>query len=278
MTTRITSKRTFANHHEVCHVFAQRTHLEGSSGGNVYFYKDRLFSYGSHYVLAEFITNKKGELAVMINNVGYSSSTGKHISMAASATSHYRQFFTTQTNGKLVLNKLTELYEKLGRAKKPMIYINQAVRLYEQFIEYLDWSKTIDPRRRQITLLYKKFVSGDAYEKAKEVQAKADERDRLKVQRDIELFLKYEKDYVPNSKEAFVRISKNGERIETSKGANAPVSEARVLYQLIKAGKDIKGFKIGYYTVIGLNGTLKIGCHDINKQNMVEVGEQLLSM
>lgn len=278
MTTRITSKRTFADYDEVCHVFAQRTHLEGSSGGNVYFYKDKLYSYGSHYVLAEFITNKKGELAVMINNVGYSSSTGKHISMARSATSHYKQFFTTQTKGKLVLDKLTELYKKFGRARKPMMYANEAIYLYERFIEYLDWSKEIDPRRRKITLLYKKFVSGDAYEKAKEAQAKADERAKIKAQRDIELFLKYEKDYVPNSKEAYVRISKSGEYVETSKGAKASVKEARVLYQLIKAGKDIKGFKISYYTVIGLNGTLKIGCHDINKKNMVEVGEQLLSM
>ena len=47
---------------------------------------------------------------------------------------------------------------------------------------------------------------------------------------------------------------------------------------MIKAGKDIKGYKIDKYTVISINGTLKIGCHNINRANVTEVGEQLLKL
>jgi hypothetical protein len=50
--------------------------------------------------------------------------------------------------------------------------------------------------------------------------------------------------------------------------------EGRLLYKMIKQGKDIKGHKIGYYTVISVNGVLTIGCHKI--KNFKEIGEQLI--
>lgn len=55
-----------------------------------------------------------------------------------------------------------------------------------------------------------------------------------------------------------------------------PIKAAKVLYQRIKDGKDIKGFDLNGYTVIGLNGILKIGCHKINLKNMNEIGEKIL--
>ena len=46
---------------------------------------------------------------------------------------------------------------------------------------------------------------------------------------------------------------------------------------MIISDKDIKGYKIGYYTVIGLNGTLKIGCHNIDTNNMHEIGKKIIA-
>jgi len=43
---------------------------------------------------------------------------------------------------------------------------------------------------------------------------------------------------------------------------------AKVLFNLIKSGKDIKGFDIDGYTVIGLNGVLTIGCHVIERKEI----------
>ncbi|KKM60309.1 hypothetical protein LCGC14_1543200, partial [marine sediment metagenome] len=40
------------------------------------------------------------------------------------------------------------------------------------------------------------------------------------------------------------------------------------LYNAIKAGKGVAGFKIGYYTVDSMNGALKIGCHDIPRKEI----------
>lgn len=53
--------------------------------------------------------------------------------------------------------------------------------------------------------------------------------------------------------------------IETTKGATVSLREGKILFDMIKAGKDIKGHVIDGYTVIGLNGVLTIGCHKIER-------------
>ncbi len=39
--------------------------------------------------------------------------------------------------------------------------------------------------------------------------------------------------------------------------------------------KDIKGYNIEGYTVISLNGTLKIGCHNINMDSVKRLDKVL---
>ena len=72
-----------------------------------------------------------------------------------------------------------------------------------------------------------------------------------------------------------IRLRLNGETVETSNHAFVPVREAKILFDLIKAGRDIKGFKIGYYTVIGINGTLKIGCHNLEREEINRFAESM---
>lgn len=60
---------------------------------------------------------------------------------------------------------------------------------------------------------------------------------------------------------------KNG-MVETSEGAYVPEREALILWYLIRDGRDIKGHRVGSYTVIGINGTLKIGCHEISREEI----------
>jgi hypothetical protein len=56
--------------------------------------------------------------------------------------------------------------------------------------------------------------------------------------------------------------------VETTKGARVSYEAAKLLYSMIKAGKDIKGHNIDGYTVISLNGVLKIGCHEIPREEV----------
>lgn len=54
----------------------------------------------------------------------------------------------------------------------------------------------------------------------------------------------------------------------TSKNAYVPLKSAKILFDVIQAGKNVVGHKIGYYTVNAINGTLKIGCHDISMKEV----------
>lgn len=65
-----------------------------------------------------------------------------------------------------------------------------------------------------------------------------------------------------------VRLRKVGAQIETTLGAFVPVRKAKLLYGAIKAGRAVAGFKIGYYTIDSMNGSLKIGCHEIARKEI----------
>lgn len=80
----------------------------------------------------------------------------------------------------------------------------------------------------------------------------------------------------PFKNTVLLRLSKDSESIETSLGANVSIREAKVLYELLKRGSDIKGFRIGYYTVIGKTDThIQIGCHTIELSEVELLAQKL---
>ena len=278
-------KTVFSNNSEVAHVWAQRTHFEGQNQSrSLFFDGGRIYSYGHHYLLGEFISNENNEVAVIINTDYYSSTTAKHSSLAWGATTHYTQFEKKYTDEKSVINLLNELETKLLRARKPLIYISEANMVIDNHLEYLEFRYGETEISSKVAEAFAPFQLDDEELKAfqdkdKERRKKEAQRQKEKLNLKIKDFLNYKTSYINIFKinEAYVRVSKCGNYVETSKGVSVPVREAKILYNKIVRGEDIKGFKIDHYTVISINGTLKIGCHDINLKNMHEVGKQLLS-
>lgn len=71
-------KRVFSSAYDTIHMFAQQTQYEGRSK-NCYFEGDRLYSYGSHFILAWFTPLKKeGKQVVLLNSSQYSVTTSSH--------------------------------------------------------------------------------------------------------------------------------------------------------------------------------------------------------
>ena len=276
--------RTVFSNSEVVHVWAQRTHLDGQNQSRSLFFEGgRIYSYGRHYLLGEFISNENNDVAVIINTNRYSSTTAKHSSLAWGATTHYTQFEKQYTEEKSVISLLNELETKLLRARKPLIYISKAKDVLYMHLEYQEFMHGEAVTSSKVAEAYVPFQIDEEELKAlqdkdKGRRKKEAQRQREKLELEINDFLNYKTPYISTCKinDAYVRISKDGEKIETSKGVKVPVREAKILYSKIVRGEDIKGFKIDHYTVIGLNGTLKIGCHSINLKNMHEVGKQLI--
>jgi hypothetical protein len=280
-------KKVFSSANECIHIFAQRSQSEGRSN-NVFFENDCIYSYGHHYLLAEFIKNGNNEEAILINDTGYSNTTAKHIHWVTSATSQYKQFFKTETVPATVLRQLNYLAEKLSKAKKPELYINPAESLFLKFKEFENWKGQNNDIEN--TLKINKLINvfrGESYtvylEEQNKIIKEAQRLEKIKAKKafrkELKEFFAYKRNYIYNniSGEDYVRISEDGEFIETSQRVRVHVKEAKILYLLIKNGKDIKGYNIDGYTVIGLNGVLKIGCHKINLKNMNEIGERILN-
>lgn len=69
----------------------------------------------------------------------------------------------------------------------------------------------------------------------------------------------------------------DGDRIRTSRGISVDVNEARVLMRLWALGKDMRKMEIGHYTIVKYEGdTIKIGCHNIPRENMLALYEVLM--
>lgn len=66
------------------------------------------------------------------------------------------------------------------------------------------------------------------------------------------------------------------DHVETSRGAKVPITRARELAKMIQEEKDIRGFEIDGFTVISFNGVLKIGCHEIPKEEIEAIIPVLL--
>jgi hypothetical protein len=61
-----------------------------------------------------------------------------------------------------------------------------------------------------------------------------------------------------------VMLRIKGDTIETSHGANVPLTEAQALFKRLQAGEDIRNATIGGFTVSEVtNDTINIGCHRI---------------
>ena len=281
-------KRVFKNTDEVIHVFAQRTQAEGcNQSRNVFFEGDKIYSYGYHYLLGQFIDDN----TILINDRGYSRTTQKHISALSYATNQYRRFYLTEVDVDLVYEQVNDLLKKIEGARKPHTkqgYINEVSYLahrMKQYHTFLNMSKIKGDEDRtnkyNSILNYAKIVKDETLlidlEKVLNFTKRETRRfNKAKAQEQIVKFYEGAISYLNNVPHALLRLSKEGDAIETSRGANVPLNEAKILYHRIKAGKCIKGFKIGYYTTIGIkDDIIKIGCHDIKLDEVHKLSHTL---
>ena len=279
--------KTIFTNSELIHKFAEQSQEQGqTSTGNLFFNKNKVYSYGHHYLLGEILPDNR----IIINNTGYSSSTGKHIGMLRQATRQYKQIFYSDVCLNNVHEKIIESSKKIINARKKEIYANEIINTFEIFNEYLN--KYQEAIFKQSTLEKSKILKLDEFKKIKKIyksilkdKEKYIEQGKERVKKellkadekfnaDLKKFFNYELNYITSTKKIdYLRISKDKTQIETTQNVKINLDEAKKLYNLIERGVEIKGMKISNYTIISLNGFLKIGCHNIEVQNMHEIGK-----
>jgi hypothetical protein len=276
-------KKVFSSHREVCHIWAQRSQDEGKAS-RIFFEGNSIYSYGYRFKMAAFVEHK-GQVVVLLNSENYSISTGKHKNYVRRAISQYEQFDVPNLPGYGSMgeekhavnvtayeNEAIEFIKKAARARQNKEWLLRSamseISEMKRYAEFFD-VKLTDSQQDLINRMENNQILTD------EIVAELKEREKVRRQavleknkEEIAEWLKGERYSLPSSIDK-VFLRRKDDTIETSMGANVSVVEARLLHHAIKNGMDIKGRKIGYYTVLSFNGKiLTVGCHKIEKSEI----------
>jgi hypothetical protein len=295
-------KHVFRSSSEVAHVWAQQRQDHGRNPtNNIFFNGSKIWSYGSHFCIARILPGKDGSTPVVVMTTrDYSPTTSGHKSDVRSATRHMPHVYCYDPDSSAGYNKdrverdLKYLMEEATTARRilPTTRITKrlsALHRAEQFNEYLAAlpknEQTCKPfnlaeyavseEDRAILRNYESELEGRRqarHEKDKEKRALIMEKARLDLATKIAEWRAHVYNHtLYNAPTTMLRLSKDGQEIETSRGAVIPVSHAKRLWPLIEnvraVGEPLTGrdFRLGHYTLntIQADGSIIVGCHDI---------------
>jgi len=270
-------KTVFTNS-ECIHTFAQRTQNNGrTSNNNIFFEGDKIYSYGYYYELGRFLDDK----TILINDEGYSNSTAKHITLLVGATSQYKQYYKTKTDISIVYRDITYLKKKLSKARKPEMYISEIYSRWNSFNEYINERPV--PKLRHYKEYKEMLLFVDSLQEetsiqdlrnwAKEETRKKKDKEQKQLIESVAKFRAYENNYFRIGDKDYLRLSKCAQFVETSQGVKIDIEEAKRYLKLLKSGAMMRGAKIGNYTTISFNKLLRIGCHNISKEQINYINE-----
>lgn len=268
--------RKVFNNTDCVHTFAQRTQQTGrTSNYNIFFEGDKIYSFGHHYELGRFLDDK----TILINDEGYSNSTAKHINLLIGATSQYKQYYKTKANIHCVHHQIMYLKKKLSKARKPEIYISQIYSLWNSFNEYINERKRNELRKyneyKEMLLFVDSLQDETSLEDlrnwAKEEARKKKDKEKKELSESLTKFRAYKKDYFNIGGKDYLRLSKCAQFVETSQGVKIDAEEAKRYLKLLKSGAIMRGAKIGNYTTISFDKLLRIGCHNISKEEIQHI-------
>lgn len=295
-------KKVFSNN-EVPHIWARQSQDEGR-GSNIFFNGTTIYSYGRHFCMGNII--KPG--IVLFTDRTYSNSTAMHLSATRYAVNHMEMILVPfpenddlQKNLQAWKSRIEDQIDIIEHPRrKPETKerakgeLSNLVKNIERFFEVTGQSvskkfasSSAEDDRKQFLLFFevaknlqalpglKKKLA--AREKA-EAKKKAKQQEAARIQR-LEDLKEWRAGRKRNlffgaveNEPVYLRATLYEEeqplQIETSKGARVSYNEGKLLYKLIESGRDVKGHSIDGYTVISVNGSLKIGCHEINMKEV----------
>lgn len=283
-------RKVLKSREEVCHYWANAVQSEGKAG-NIFFEDGVIYSYGRHFAMARILPSG----VVVMTTRGYSSSTAQHLAKVRSAASHREFVYCNDPKDSALQNKeqaAQSIKSALDDAEKPRIrqatrdgHKAQALRIAERFNAYL--FALPEAERENVSRF---DTTGLQHIRAvmlqNEAEAKA-RREAAAIERNREAVVKLQEwatggdvhGYSFHTLPVALRLAyREGyktepgyQTIETSHGAEIPVSFASRLWALIEAtrqsGRAFENINrpCGVYTLntIRADGSIVVGCHDI---------------
>lgn len=283
---------------DLVHEFATNEFNSGkvNSYGNLNYIGDKIYSYRHHC-----IGQKIGPRKILLVDYNYSPTTSKHNALLRSAVSHYEKILVPNPESiKISIQTLckrnSEKIEKLKKSK-----IHHKYKIYLEIIwnqskinELLTYASiSIDDalslnlsKRLLLDAYYFVQTTGDEFEQIKTQideyeknrSAKKEKTKEEKEKAREKAFAKKLKEwrehkrnfFFTNSNEyQYLRVSKNGNFVETSKGVKIGISESLQFANKFLLGDKITGLQIGDYRIDRQSENfVKIGCHTISRDEI----------
>lgn len=343
----------------VAHAWAHKE-MKSGIGSNLFFEEDRIYSYGSHFIIAQRVENKNGDVLYLFNDEYYSSATAKHQRYVYDAIPEAGKIIITNNirkhchgNKSLVIDKLDNIITSINKYRRSFDdsicdYIRNEwgqINKYINFFKIKGFSKvssfkkendedeiTWTPKDRKYVFdvlrnngiisfdngtertLVSHFLGEDVYNKylqrIRRIRKRKEEEREIKKEweklsfkdkierwrnheiKDIffkDIFsLSYLQD-IKGRENAWLRLSKEKDKIETSKGIYITVEEGMRLWKLLSVIKNRNTLSLpdsanivvctysgSRYKLESFNGEIfKIGCHSISYKEMENMAKQL---
>ena len=293
--------RTKFNNSELSHIWANQTQTHGK-GSNMFFENETIYSYGYHFKIAQYVTNKEGIKCIFLNQRSYSNSTNKQQSLVFRSIPENVTFYRVvsfddiqgtrahKDNLTHYINEAEKLQGLTIRANKlKMGYLNQlnsqmdifnkyclffSLNDLEQFNPIFGIGLSLSERFDKLTEWVKMYENSDQLlewsikqtEKEKKAKIKAIE----KAKESIDLFRQFKISSIyANLGHYLLRYNKETDNVETSGGVKMGKNVFLSAYQRLINNQLTKGQHVGDYVFNGIdNEIVSVGCHKIP---MVEI-------
>lgn len=275
---------------QVIHAWASRAQTCGQSGkGNVYFKMDRLFDYGDHFCMGQFVTNDKGQVACFLNSDSYGPTTSGHQNETARAIppgipkfvipgAGYKSYSNNLDHAAIMASYKARATELAGKAKRArdtyrIDWSNAAAAaLVTEAKELAVFFGMPVPDFQLDALVAEAKANADRARKAeRERQAAA----RIKSQDDYTAWQNGSASYCPHEwqrdERGGVRMRIKGNLLQTAMGAEVPLAHAIKVFRFVKKCKtegvawhrNGTSVRVGLFQVdsVEANGDFKAGCH-----------------
>lgn len=274
--------RTVFPRRMVAHLWAHQNQDEArTKRGNFYFRGAVIYSYGSHFPIARHVRNKQGAQAVLLTTRGYSVTTAGHKRLASVAANHLTMFQVDNVMETDHRANLKDYQERINQAKRGYVRartrkdwaLMDIERLTNEANDYAEYFglKTRFAMPEDLEAMQAECLEIDRKEsERKRKQREKAEREKRQALQDWVDGKHDGRGWFHNSP---VRMRINGDKVETSLGAEFPLDHAIKAFWILKAirergdswrrnGEEIR---LGHFRVDSIDGhgVVKAGCHTV---------------
>lgn len=300
-------KHVFKDAHACLHAFAAGAVTWGRSS-NVFFEREMVYSYGYHFCMGRVLDREKR--IILITNRTYSTTTSGHVAGLLGAFSHWTQiecyrpepgydavnvedYRTRAAAAWAAIPKARtrgpELVREYAGIKAEYKAYCKVMKVRDKYRWFSDTSIQAELERAN-ERARPRIVAREraAVARREALRKQYAEREAERAQDTAEKIARWRrhelKHGLPWDTGTLLRLSIDGRRIETSKGAEVLTVHARTLWNTVQrvraSGVDWTPehkFMVDHFelTEVGGNGTLVIGCHTIPYDEIVRIAGEL---